>query len=284
MNEEFRAKLADDLERSGFGSEMRAMREFINRNWSTTGGDHYFDKDGKQTREIDISAYRFLSTALQNARILRCWYHIVAEVKKTDKPWIVFKATPRLGQGLDAWNNLVAAPGLPFHKSILAGTIAEHSLVRELGWLGYGIHESFKKPDAPSRWYSSFLASSKAAVDVFEANVDAEPEADGPVGNIECNFVKPVVILDGPLFSATLSDMDSLELDEIQFAPFNFGYRSGEYAERSYRVDVVQLSSLAEYISLSEKRQQAIVDAFAAIPEEQWNAKAHAEFEGYDLE
>lgn len=271
MNDDFRQKLIRDLEDSGFGSEMRALQVFVNKDWNTAGGFYYFDKDHRQTREIDISAYKYANGILPTGNQFRCWFHIVGEVKKSEKPWVVFKGPPRFHHTLDAWNNLIAMPGLPFSKSVLVEALSAHSVVRELGWMGYGIHESLKKPDAPSRWYSSFITASKAAQYVFEANADPEPREGSPVGDLSCTFVKPVVVFDGQLFAASMSETSSVTLEEIQFATFDFPYWSESYEERTYRVDVVQASSLESYLHLSEQRQIEVVSAVCSIPENQWD-------------
>lgn len=271
MNEELRAKLIQDLESSGFGSEMRAIKVFTGRQWYTEGGYYYFDKDHRQTREIDISAYKFADGPLPNGHRFRCWYHVVGEVKKSEKAWVIFNGSTELHHRIDAWNNLVEMPGLPFSKSILVDDFSRNSLVSKLGWKGYGIHESFKKPDAPSRWYSSFIGASKAAQHVFQANVDSEPAENALIGDLTCTFVKPVVIFDGPLMAATLSDNGAINIEEVEFAPFAFPFWSEAYEERSYLVDVVRLSSLNEYLEISEQRQSDIVNGVCSIPQRDWD-------------
>jgi len=54
MEEELSKKLLADLTKSGFGSEMRAIREFLKKGWWCGGGFHYFDEDENVNRETDI--------------------------------------------------------------------------------------------------------------------------------------------------------------------------------------------------------------------------------------
>ncbi len=113
MNEELREKLIKDLEKSGFGSEMRALKIFQDFNWRTQSNTWYFDRDEQKTREIDISAYRSISYSLNGKACLGIIFQIFAEVKKTEKPWIVFRHNLDKVYNLCAWNNMILSKNLP---------------------------------------------------------------------------------------------------------------------------------------------------------------------------
>ena len=88
-----------------------------------------------------------------------------AEVKKSEKPWVVFKNYPKKYFDSCAWNNIIDYINLPCKPIHLSNSLAEHSLIKLNGWEGTGIHEAFKNPDQPSRWYGAFLSAIKAATD-----------------------------------------------------------------------------------------------------------------------
>jgi hypothetical protein len=77
--------------------------------------------------------------------------------------------------------------------------------------------------------------------------------------------------LDGILLAAYLSNDGDIEISEINAAPMYFSYRSqnyndsdfvtGEPTEKNYRVDVVCLSELPNYLELCKRRQMRILDA-----------------------
>jgi hypothetical protein len=50
MDEEFYRKLIEDLQKSGFGSEMKALQTFIDCDWSCTAGSVYEDPMTREQR------------------------------------------------------------------------------------------------------------------------------------------------------------------------------------------------------------------------------------------
>lgn len=265
MDEKFRNKIIKDLEKSGFGSEMRAIREFLSREWNCTGNFSYFDKDKQISREGDFNASRQRLEKLGSLNSVIFRFHIAGEVKKSDSPWIVFKESTGIYLG-DAWTNLTFFKQLPCSHVQLTAQLSEHSLLAKTKWRGYGIHESFKKPDRSSRWYSSFVSSCKAAEHILDRNREII-KSFGEISNDAFEkrpfllFVKPVVILDGPLLSAEITSTGKISIKETDAAPFAFHFKTINYDRPHYSVDLVSLSALAKYIEESEKRQDAIFNA-----------------------
>jgi hypothetical protein len=265
MDDQFSNKVIQDLENSGFQSEMKAIGAFLTRGWKCTGGVSFFDRDEQITREIDFEAYRPLWKEIDKTTV-ECFFFLVGEVKKTKKPWVVFKAKLDRKHHTDAWDNLIFHDNFPREPGLqvkLTLALSRSSLLTQCRWRGYGIHESFKKPDQSSRWFSAFVSSCKAAEYTLEANsweVETTAKSWNPDEGAYLYFIKPVVILDGILLSAEILENGTIEVQEIAAAPMSFEYRSRQYARGGYKVDVVRLDSLDNYISDSEKRQQYIFD------------------------
>ena len=139
MDEKFRNKIIKDLQKSGFGSEMRAIREFLSRKWYCTGNFSYFDKDAQISREGDLHASRRRLKDLGSRNYVIFWFHIAGEVKKSDNPWIVFKQPIREVRVTDAYNNLIFFKHLPFSYVNLVEPLTEHSLPATIEWEGYGL-------------------------------------------------------------------------------------------------------------------------------------------------
>ncbi|HEX8179469.1 MAG TPA: hypothetical protein VF525_07995 [Pyrinomonadaceae bacterium] len=265
MDNAFRQSVIQDLEKSGFGSEMRAIKIFLSEQWSCSGSPNYFDKDEQRTRECDLQAHRMLMKRLENDKYIQSFYHIVAEVKKSEKPWVVFRedlSESPLRTG-DAWNNLTFSVNLPFKPSRLFKDMTSASLISQLKWRGYGAHECFKKPDSPSRWYSSCMSACKAAEHVLEGESWQYKEDPAEKADIYENppylvFVKPLVILDGILLAADLSDEGEMSIAEINAAPMDFYFKSKAYNRSSYRPDIVTINGLRDYIQLSNIRHDHI--------------------------
>jgi hypothetical protein len=163
---------------------------------------------------------------------------------------------------IDAWNNLTCAVHLPCNHFELVNVLSQDSLLQALGWRGYSIHESFKKPDAPSRWYSAFVSVCKATEAELVRHSKGRP--DLAIWH-EFSIFKPVVILDGPLMAASLNDAGEVNLEEIDFAPFEFVHKSTMSTAEAYRVDLVKLDSLSKYVDLSEQRLNAITSTLESF-------------------
>lgn len=126
-------------------------------------------------------------------------------------------------------------------------------------WQGSGIHEAFKSPSQPSRWYSAFLATVKASIDKCEQWSDAD-EYEESLQGIHLDMYQPVVILDGLLLSAELDDNDEIQIEEIMFASLPFEYMSKSYEKEEHSVDLVSLKHFDEYLRYTEGRSWELIE------------------------
>lgn len=76
MDEEFQNRVIRDLEESGFGSEMKAIRKFLAHQWNCKSGGGWFDRDEQKIREVDLEAYQCISSGDDK---VSCYFFIVAE-------------------------------------------------------------------------------------------------------------------------------------------------------------------------------------------------------------
>ena len=172
---------------------------------------------------------------------------------------------------MDAWNNIILWDYLPEfsreQREAITAAMSVGSLMVENNWKGVGIHQSFKDPDSPSRWYSAFTAVCKATEDTLEKEKAGEEEgrpiADAGWSPSSFNLFQPLVIVDGMLVGTQLSSRGEVEVREIDSAAFNFTYASKAYTRGDYRVDVVTLKGLKKYLKLVERRQDAVFQAVA---------------------
>lgn len=262
-------KIISDLASSGFGSEMQSLKLFLDANWSADGNEIFFDKDEAKSREYDLSAFRSLDLESDGKLAAVTYIFLTGEVKKSNTPWIVFRHNPRYSfDAVDDGGSLLYASNLPkplfhFHEAI-----SNYSIVEQRGWWGKGIHEAFKDPNKKSRWYSAFITACKAG----EHAMWREASAEDPRGSISDNLlekatyfllVRPVVILDGKLFSAQLDEDAKIQVEEITEASLSFGFRAEKYEIGRYTVDLVTLDSLSDYIQMWDKRHHCIIEELA---------------------
>ena len=197
-----------------------------------------------------------------DAQQLDCWFHIIAQVKKTEKPWVVFKTHFEEGVTLyDAGDELFTYKNLTCDAEELSDAISSYSLHKSLQWEAYGVHESFKNPDTPSGWYSACITACKAAEHLrLSAHNRLNVIPQNPSSDIEFDFYKPVVILDGILLATELSKDGIIDVDELPAASLRFYYSSQACPSEQYHIDIVTLQGLESYISMCEARHEAIFD------------------------
>lgn len=255
MNEELRAKLTEDLQKSGFYSEMVAIRACVAAKWECRGGVAYFDKDEKTTRECDFEAVKTLTTLRSERRAAEVVARLLGQVKKSDEPWIVFKGSGHF-EFDDGQSNVVRVQNVENADRKLKRALRAGSLIAQNGWIASGAHEGFKKPKDRSAWYPAFVSACKAAESAYDT------AAASPVRRPYSYFelIKPVVVLDGMLVAAELDTNAALVLTEVQNAAFQFEFRSSVYHRPVYYVDLVTLKSLPSYLDLVVKRITKVRD------------------------
>jgi len=199
---------------------------------------------------------------------------LVIEVKKSEggKPWVVLKERRDVIRDVLLWHqDLVSYCNLPAEWDKNFGwRVYENSFCKGMHWIGFGIHESFKQPSESSRPYGAMISVVKAADHFSQEGQRWMKGQKGVTNDISKNptrmlFVRPVVVLDGELLSAELDEAGTLKVTEIDMAPMHVGYKSGGYKREKYRVDVVRLSALDQYLGFVEKQHDAIRKAILEL-------------------
>jgi len=262
MNKELLEKVRADIEKTGFGSEMHAMKVFLDAGWGCKPGKGYFDQDEQKTREIDLAVHRSVHDWTESSNIL-FEYHVLAEVRKSERPWIVFThdVSPTLGEG---WSNPSIYRNLPCSASEISPLLAETSTRRGIPWMGYGVHEAFKNPNEPSRWYSAAVHACKACADDLTHEAYSDETLKGFGSGTFLVLSNPIVILDGTLIRAWLDSGAQLQLEEIELAPLEFDFRTRNLKHDSYRLDIVTLNGLSSFIDRTNERVDKIYELLRA--------------------
>jgi hypothetical protein len=163
---------------------------------------------------------------------------------------------------MDAWNNLISYADFPCSMPDFANSLSLYSLLSKLEWRGYSIHEAFKAPQENSQWFTGCISAIKAARHLLEverfSEVSEKRSQDPFVKAARFLLFKPIIILDGDLFSTELDYNGKIKLKEEPYAPLRFSFHSSNYPEHEYNIDVVTLKSLSEYLKQIEKRQDNI--------------------------
>lgn len=269
MEEELFKKIKKDLEKSGFGSELKALNIFEKYDYHTLAGHNYFDKDEEKLREIDILAMHNITTRFRDIEYDYFIFnnnYITAEVKKSEKPWVVFKSlnqdTEILRNFINVNNEMIFNNG---NDTVLYREIEEElSLLTENWKLKInGIHESFKSPNNPSRWYGACISSIKAIIQVIESNEEFIKSND-KYSNKYFEY-QPLLILDGKLVCAEMGNNFDISLEEVGFAKIEISLKSKSYDSKIYTIDMVTLDNLENYLEMKKNKQELINDAIIKI-------------------
>lgn len=256
MNEQLRKKLVHDLRTSGFYSEMMAIRACRAAGWECRGSFTYFDRDERTTRECDFEAVRGWSELRDDGAGLKATARLLGQVKKSERPWIVF--IDRAERHFEDGRENILHVSSDETRWQIGEVLREHSLVLHNGWVASGIHEAFKKPTDTSKWYSAFVSVCKACETANETTADAETD-------LIAQLIKPVVVLDGILLAAEMEDDGELVLMETDHAGFRFEYRSDRYDRAAYYLDLVTLTSLPRYLQRTAERMNAVLRAMQHV-------------------
>lgn len=265
MDEELKHRIAEDLKKAGRASEMLAIETFIRRGWSCEGSVGFHDKDGDISREFDIHAHRPGSQRLEDGGSVQVTFRIAGEVKKSEKPWVALRERSLGDEDLtDAWANLTHGVNLPDERFALDAELSRYSLLQTAGWRARAVHEAFKHPNASEASHAAFIVACKAAESALEAEEASLAQLRaGFADSIFLTLVKPVVILDGVLVSATLDEDASIEIEPVGGAALGFQFRTARYTREVYSIDVVTLEYLDTYLELCERRIDSIVSALS---------------------
>lgn len=250
MNPEGLNKLREDIKKSGFPSELKLKRALWDHGWHPEGFEHYFDRDeGGKLRAIDV--WTFKNCTIPHPDYASFQYVLVCEVKKSERPWVVFDRGVLLLPECAPQTNLVT--NYPFKLSEIGDVFSASGLVNRNGWLGSGIYEAFGggKNEA---WH--IAASSVAKACIYHSQ--ESDVAKGLRDETEDSFFeifKPVVVVDGPLVKAELRDDGEVDLEEISMAAMHFEYETVAYTPRSvHQIDLVALSGIEEYLDFADWR------------------------------
>jgi len=249
MDDQFQKRVIEDLWKSGFGSELKAIKAFDDRKeWSAVTGSSFFDPVQNISRELDFTAHkhRFRRKSERGEFLFNVTVSLVAEVKKSEKPWAVMRSSPWATPELPFLMHAMIRSTAPDLQTAIHSAFAKGCIISANKWFGHGVHEVFKKPDEHGRWFKSAAKTCRAS---FAATRRSLRKLQGDPWIIE--YVQPLVVLDGKLLAVALDEKKEMLLEDISFASVQFEERGRETA-KAFVVDLVTLDALPAYIDRIE--------------------------------
>lgn len=271
-------KILNDLDKTGFITELEIGEELHKKGWQPSHGQSYEDLDSNISREIDIHAHRHRYSKKAN---LYLTLYLIIEVKKDSKrPWVVFTTKERFLGGL-GWRN---AHVLRNHRIPLEGSSSSRArtLLNASGVIknnpkvnyprvGKAYHEAFKDPGEKSKIYESLISASKATFylrSLHDPGKEHTEERFNPKKSVEASLYLPVVVLDGNLYEVYLSNKGEKVIEKVGCLPIQFNFSSPNYGETSYDrdleffPDIVTKENLGNYLLQLEAWFESMFSAF----------------------
>lgn len=254
-------KILEDIQKTGFVSELNAVSILIENDWKTDHSETYEDKDENKSREIDIIASKSIYVHDIGFRFS---FYIFIEVKKTDRPWIIFTTDRKFAS--TGWRIM--------HRSYNDRKSGEISSIFDIGCInpndprenrfrvGKAFHELNKQPSDKSKIYEALITSCKAAKyfsDLYErpfSHFDPEKET-------ELSIYLPIVILDGLLFEVFNGINGQILVHRREHIPIEMSYSSPNYRlgrwDSDFLPDIITLNYLQEHLRVLETWRKSIL-------------------------
>jgi hypothetical protein len=249
-------KIKEDIEKTGFITELQAGDILYQNGWRVSHSESYEDLDSFKSREIDIVATRSFDDKKTNLHIE---FHLIIESKKLSKyPWVIF-STPHIYRGW-GWRTLHSGWNYTTKKT----SIFRHEVLKkknpfnDKARFGKAFYEAFKKQnsDENSKIFDAILSVCKAAYHKKCDCGDTEPFKNGFNKNeaVELHFFIPVIILAGTLVEAYL-DNGEIVLKEEDWIPLEYSISSNKFEKSkfSFFPTIVTFAYFQDYIELINK-------------------------------
>jgi len=247
-DEEIRNKVSSWLAEQGYPLEMKVAAAFQSKKFNVRQSTFYHDPETTTPREIDVVASKGTYIDGTFAKIV-----FVIECKSTiKKPWIIFSRNNEIidYEYVDWYCCSDAGADYVLHASI-DGKFDSFPLTYHLrDRIGYGITQAFTSGEDVA--YKAMHSAGRCAVSYINA---ANKAKYGPVVDI----VIPVIVIEGGLFDANLSDTNVLNISAIKEGVILWDTIIGD--RKSLAIHLVTLDQLDAFVEkASETADNLILD------------------------
>jgi len=210
-------KIIDDLLLTGFPLEVFVSNVLSKADWRAEASPLYIDPDNKNTRELDIYALKIYNKEPRDNTSL--FSHLIIQCKKSSKPWVFFD-----NAGADYF--WIGFYSLKCNKDGFISKLCNEGT--SIGFTNHryknvkkhrSFHTAFKEPNQASGIYEALITSCKALE--YYKNLYGIP------GNT-AHFLTPIVVLDGTLWSASMSKTSKIKIKQVNKLVVKFDYIFGD--------------------------------------------------------
>jgi len=263
-------KIRESIQRTGFSTELKTIQELLKQGWQTVHSTTYVDTDESKSREIDALAVRQRDSGTPFYGFA---FHIVAEVKHSENPWICFSSKP--AHRRSSWSIVHAT-----------NTRGDSSKVRNKDWLpllsgscsmdehlragrqriGRAFHEMSNETtdkkvgqdhahkNRPLAGLRQMTKASQFFADQLQKRRDES--VDGSLYHPSIDVFHPILVFDHELYEVYLDEHGNEVIEQKDWMPVEITYsspttRKGIWGD-SYFPDIVTLVALPKYLESVE--------------------------------
>lgn len=213
-------KIVEDLLTAGFPLEVSVSNILNKSNWKVDSSVLYVDPDDQVTRELDVYALKIygIGAKVKSKEDILIFSHLIIQCKKSSKPWVFFD-----NAGNDYfWLGFYS---LKCGKSDFISKL--HNSGRALGFSGHRYknikkHKSFHVYDNEKHGnqaiYEALITSCKP-LEYYKKMYGESAET--------AHFFTPIVVLNGTLWSASMSKKSKIILKQVNKLIVRFDYIFG---------------------------------------------------------
>lgn len=256
MDESLKKKIIEDIQKTGFPSELKVAAILKKNGWRIEQNGTYLDYETNQSREIDIKAYKLFREKKSNFYF---FIHLTIEVKKTDtRPWVFFvkeNVDSVLNFKGPAYGQIHTEENFP-NKILPAKKFMELFPRNDEDVVGTIYYDAFKKVNEPSKIYGALLSAIKGAF--HEAKIaERETEKDEKFDAKETTYFSvymPVVVLDGLMCIGSLNEDQTVNLEEANYVPVEISHTTKPYDNAFfYYPEVMTLKHVESFLNSINK-------------------------------
>jgi hypothetical protein len=249
-------RIMEDMKKAGFPLEVIAGTRFASRGWHTRHQVFFHDVEQNKSRYVDISAHKAIDIS---GRFKRLNYTVIAECKKSDKPWVFYTPpTSVLVEEKDITTlGYVRAISKPVLKPDELKFLLHNHYVSKppLDRLAVASYIAFSG-NKDSEGYDQIFAATNQTLKALQYQLEKVRSwlSDPLFPNILIVYY-PLIIFEGRMYEYVLNEKDEPRLTETHYVKYEVAFQSQteQAGSSSYLVDVVTRNFLPEYIDILEE-------------------------------
>jgi hypothetical protein len=267
---ELEKKIIEGMKKTGFSLEILAGSQFSNRGWSVRHQSIYHDVDENKSRYSDFIAHKVIDREKGFSLFKRLNWTVIAECKKSDKPWIFYSPpsdilTKDRALSTVFYTKVESEPAL-LPKQILPLFVDNHYFLKgsvdRIAQSAYVLFDKGKKSNERKgeKGYDQVFTATNQVLKalIFQRGSLKRNIKSTLVKNILLVFYA-VIILEGKMFEYTLDEAQEPKLTEKTYLKYRVNFLDSPNSDPEvFIIDVITLEKLPEYAMWLEEEMAKV--------------------------